>query len=376
MKFSLLGVDAEVLAIVQEWVTRQQLDLVAVYEAGEFAADLHALAPQAKIGGEWETLLTGGIDFVLVGRRVENNDMRADQLRKLVQEAVPLILVHPACEYIIGYELEMIRADVKGVILPYYPGMFRAEFRSESETSEHAQASAPATLGKIEQLVFQRRMASRTRSAVRDQLARDAALIRQVLGNIRQVGAQGTLDDSKGPINLGVQLTSESGVLARWSVEPAKGRDDAVCTLIGAHGDRAIDLPAVVDDSADLLAYVQRALERQQQHGPAWLDACRATEIADTVPRCLARGKTIDLYNEEHTEDGAFKGTMAVGGCLIIMLGLFALVIVALVEGLQLPIRDYFFWRIWPVYLLAPIVVFLFLQVLGMLARSAPPRKP
>ena len=42
-----------------------------------------------------------------------------------------------------------------------------------------------------------------------------------------------------------------------------------------------------------------------------WADAARAVELADTVPRSLAKGRAIDLHQEEFSELGTFRGTMA-----------------------------------------------------------------
>ena len=43
-------------------------------------------------------------------------------------------------------------------------------------------------------------------------------------------------------------------------------------------------------------------------------------------------------------------------------------------EGLQLPIRDSLFWRLWPVYLAAPLFIFLLMQLLQLAA--AKPETP
>lgn len=387
MKFALLGVDDELLALVRGIFPHKEHQLVAIFEPGEHAYALHALAPSARTGEEWESLLlTGAVDVVLVGRTATSADARADQLKKLAQAKVPLVVLQPGCEYIDGYEVEMIRRDVDGVIIPYYPGIFQPEvYELALLTGGTANAKVPG-IGAFEQLVIERRMTVRTRELVLAQLARDVDLVRRLLGNINQVSASGKVDDARPPITLGVQLTSEHGVLSRWSVGPADANPGATVTLVGAEGKIQLELPeqgdgrwiingeskplaARRDEARLLIDLVQQAITTGNTRAPTWQDACRAAEIPGTVPRCLARGKTIELYNEEHTEDGAFKGTMAVGGCLLILFGLLAVVSVAVVEGLQLPLHDYFLWRIWPVYLLTPIVAFLLLQVVGVLAR-------
>ena len=98
----------------------------------------------------------------------------------------------------------------------------------------------------------------------------------------------------------------------------------------------------------------------------AWLAACRDQEAAEAVDRSLARGRTIELFNEEHTEEESFKGVMAMGGCLLLVMALGVLFIAVVVEGLRLPMRTWPLWRLWPFYLLVPIVAFLLLQLLQL----------
>src|SRR4029077_4312375 len=90
----------------------------------------------------------------------------------------------------------------------------------------------------------------------------------------------------------------------------------------------------------------------------AWLAACRDQEAAEAVDRSLLRGRTIELFNESHSEEQSFKGVMAMGGCLLLVAALAVLFFVVLVESLQLPVHEFLIWRLWPVYLLVPIVVF------------------
>ena len=53
---------------------------------------------------------------------------------------------------------------------------------------------------------------------------------------------------------------------------------------------------------------------------------------------------------------------------------MFLLLVAGIVEGLQLPIRDSLFWRLWPVYLAAPLFIFLLMQLLQLAA--AKPETP
>jgi hypothetical protein len=106
-----------------------------------------------------------------------------------------------------------------------------------------------------------------------------------------------------------------------------------------------------------------------------WLEACRDVEVASSVDRSLERGRAVEFFGEEHTQEQSFKGVMAVGGCLMLSVTFVAVIIAAAVEGLQLPLRESPFWRAWPLYVLAPIVLFLLLQLLQGVAKRPEKRK-
>jgi hypothetical protein len=104
----------------------------------------------------------------------------------------------------------------------------------------------------------------------------------------------------------------------------------------------------------------------------AWLEACRDQEAAEAVDRSLARGRTIELFQHEHTEEASFKGVMAMGGCLLLLFAIAAMLLVTLVEALQIPVRNWSVWRQWPILLLTPIAVFLLLQLFSLALRRCP----
>jgi hypothetical protein len=90
-------------------------------------------------------------------------------------------------------------------------------------------------------------------------------------------------------------------------------------------------------------------------------------EVLEAVERSLARGRTIELYREEISEASSFKGTMAVWGCLLLLLGLAAFLaagFVAWVFGLNSagPTGS---WLSWQICLLLPFALFLLLQLLS-----------
>ncbi len=403
MKLAILGADDESLELAR-WAVRQgQHQLVAAYDSAPHAAQLQQLSPNLRLNESWEALiLSDAADAVIVGRggreaaqadNIDPTERRADQFRKLVQAGMPLVVVCPACEAIVGYEIEMIRRDVKSVIVPYIPGIGQA---ATGEAEDLISWGENSPLGDIEQISLERQQTDRSRAAVLEQLPRDVALLRRLIGTIQSVSATGPPAaigrDPMGPkvkelpplANLSVYFSGAEGLTARWSVVPAAGSQQGRLTIVGERGNAVLEMPADGDWSltvnAEMEAHEPRAETHefeqvfwQLTHGAvgdeladdsAWLSACRDQEAAEAVDRSLARGRTIELFNESHTEEQSFKGVMAAGGCLLLMAALAILFFVVLVESLQLPIRELTVWRLWPVYLLVPIVIFLLLQFL------------
>jgi hypothetical protein len=402
MKLALLGADADSIALVRWALEQRDHRLVVAYDSRVFAGTLSQLAPGVRVNNSWEELFLGSVaDAVIVGRggreealdaNIDPAERRADQLRKLTQAAVPMIVVCPACESIVGYEIEMIRRDTKAVIVPYVPGEWRAAF---GELQDLVSWRENSPLGAIEQIVFQREQKDRSREAVLVQLARDVTLLRRLIGTIQTVTASGPPAavgrDPLGPkvkelpslANLSVSFTGDEGLTARWSIVPAARDEQANLSVIGERGSVDLEMPNEGDWSLVVNAEAESREPTPQRHEAeilfwqlthaaagevpdedAWVAACRDQEAAETVDRSLARGRTIELFNESYSEEQSFKGVMAMGGCLLLVAALFVLLLVVLVESLQLPIRGFLVWRLWPVYLLVPIVVFLMLQLL------------
>src|SRR5262245_23969693 len=112
MRLALLGIDDDALELLQWAVTECNHELVAAYDVGNRRADVLAVASRASLDESWEALVLGSAaDAVIVGRGgaklagetgIADSERRDDQLRKLVQAAVPMIVVCPACEAIVA----------------------------------------------------------------------------------------------------------------------------------------------------------------------------------------------------------------------------------------------------------------------------------
>ncbi len=89
-------------------------------------------------------------------------------------------------------------------------------------------------------------------------------------------------------------------------------------------------------------------------------------EIVDAIELSLQKGRTIEVYPQQLTEQLAFRGTMAAFGCGLLLLGLFVLAVAGILgDALNVPLMHY-----WPWALLAVLAIFLLLQTVPWLAEK------
>lgn len=399
MNIALLGIDDDALNLVREIAGGVRYELAAVFDVTRDRETIRELVPAAAFDGDWENLLHASeIDAVIVGRSGDA-DVRADQLRKLVQAGMPLLLVHPACPSIIGYELDMIRRDTGCVMQYYAPQAFHP---AVARLADLAAQGAAGEIGIVEQLVMERSQQHRDRQSVLAQLSRDADLVRRLLVDIKQVSALGTGTDSDSLASLGVNMSGPGGSLIRWSIGPAARGAQTAVTLLGTRGKATL---TAVDGESDWEVAVSvggnvpqatrfagnpprdvlesmKLLISDRSLPSRWPDACRSSEIAEAAERSARRGRTVQLYDEQHTEEQTFKGLMSAGGCVILLIALVLLLVLAIIDGLMIPLRHvdmgklnheqpvertHLLLRIWPVY---PLLVFLGLQLLRLVFRK------
>lgn len=419
MRVALLGADATSLELVAWAVQHANAALVAAYDCHGWETSLRALGGQVRLHDDWEAVLASEVDAVVVGRGGQTRPQRDDQLRKLAQAALPLIVVCPACEALVGYEIDMIRRAAGGRIVPYLPGMYHPAVR---DVAALVRSGPDGPLGQVEQILWQREMADRTRDSVLAQLAGDLTLLRLWIGRLTTLSASGPpIPPGRDPLgprqaelpslaHLSVHLTGASGGTARWSVVPSRGQPQAQIVLLGSQGQATLRIPVGGDWELTMVGResVTRTYppaehldwlwaELADEHPPdaerpehlvstatdspegdsPWLAVCRDQEAVEAVDQSLLKGRAIELLNEPHTEEASFKGVMAVSGCALLLGMLLFVVVAAVVEGLQLPVRRWSWWPQWPVLLLIAAVLFLFVQALGAIAlKSGRPRRP
>jgi hypothetical protein len=384
MKFASLGITPETLSAVRAlWAAGHSLrDL---FDPFPETLELAAAVPQMQIRHDWENLLHDQeFDAVLIAGPLmsdalssEQKIRREDQLRKLVQARVPLITFPPVCEAILGFELEMIRRDVQGLIASYYP---EAEHPVWRELQQRAES--------VEQITVEHGLVLRSRSAVQAAFVQDLEILRHFLGPLRSVTASGgELRPGERPelTHLSVSVMGTQACAVRWSVLPMREAAETRFQFFSASGTTTIVVPAESASPAEwkrittstetlapmpnvepFLTQFQQALRNESQSLTPWLDSCRNVEAMEAIDRSIERSRTIQLYNEELSEAASFKGTMAVWGCLLLMLTLFVFIAVGVLplllgfkKGSGNP------WWILQTCLIVPFVIFLLLQLLS-----------
>jgi hypothetical protein len=392
MKLALLGYTPQALVLAKDAV-RLGHEVVAACDAGSHRSELREGLPATRLRDGWESLLAGkDIDAVIVaGPRLpedEPSDVRErrdDQLRKLIQAEVPLLIIPPVCEAIVGFELEMIRKDVRGIIVPALAGPLHPVW-NELDPWLSGKGGA-ASLGPIEVVNFERFLPLRQRQDVLSAFVYDAELLRRMVGPLQRITAAGgtrTGEEKPSLANLAVHVEGSAEFPGRWSALPAENQLAARITLQGANDRVVLSIPAAgswrlrgpaldreyppFDSAAAVLAELENAIAFRSIAAVTWLDACRAVEAMEAIDRSLARGRAIDLYNEEHTEESSFKGIMAAGGCLLLLTTLTALGCAGVLPVLIRPEKGSgdAYWGWLQVCIMVPLAVFLAAQLLSL----------
>ncbi len=391
IRIALLGVDAQALVVARAVAADQRFELAGVCELESCPDDEAAdLGPNQGVDAQlrerfpllrqfevWESLLTGQYADVVFVARAQHEDPRAEQLRKLIQTAVPVMTSHPVQDsMLVYYEMDMIRRDTKSLVMPYLPT--RHEPAVQAVCGLVAQGDE-SPLGRIEQVIVQRRMATADRRSVAAQFARDVDVMRAIAGDMTRLGAMAGTQEPGSYAGLGVQMSGPAGVVGRWSVDPPHAGLGGQLTVLGTRGKAVVEM---LPDDAPWTVEVDAGghSERQTFDGwspataaldqlaasldgaaprPDWVDASRAIELAETIERSLLKSRTIDLYYEDYTEEGTFKGLMTSIGCGLLILGLFVMGFVAIGDHLGLP-----FTRAWPYVMAVGMGIFLLLQLL------------
>ncbi len=162
----------------------------------------------------------------------------------------------------------------------------------------------------------------------------------------------------------------------RWTARPAEPQCGEKLSLLASGGRAEVWIPEEGDWTLDVWRGSEKTSQRYpgwdpaaaaverlekmvagEQPLPAWVDACRAIELTETIDRSLAKGRTIELHLEDHSEQSTFKGTMTSLGCGLLVVALLIMLVAAVAGRLGLPLV-----RHWAAVLVALLGLFLALQ--------------
>jgi hypothetical protein len=342
LKLALLGSTPQAIAFIRRSAELGH-EVLTAYDAGSDKVAIREAVPTIRYRDDWEDLLGAReIDALIVAGPTlpedvpaDQRERRDDQLRKLIQAGVPLVVIPPVCEAIVGFELEMIRRDVKGLIVP---ALLCWKHPALERVFGEWCCKPPGSIGEIETVIVDRYLPLRTRSEVMAAFAQDTEeLVSFVIGPFTRISASGGTSNGESKPSLANLAVYIEGVIpARWSVAAPDEFVGAKMTLVGSSGRVTLTMPVsgswkviapgvncdyeYFDGVAAVLDVLQTSLsEPTFPQEPSWLDACRATEAMEAIDRSLARNRAIDLHNEEHSEESSFKGIMAASGCLMLM---------------------------------------------------------
>ncbi len=247
MKLAVLGTDDDVLRLMAAAIS-QGHEIVWIGDVRP--ADeriMSRLAPRlTDRASEWEIVLDQAYaDAALVGRGTATADVRAEQLKRLAAESVPILVVHPAVDSVLPYyEVDMARRETACIVRHYNPQIGHPV---TAELAVWMREGHPA-VGAIHQLTCERRISSPDREATLRYLARDIELVAAIAGPIRRVTAIGPRPMDMSFASLQVQMTSDGAASLGWSVgSPARSGKALRLTLVGDRG--ALNI-AVPDDAA------------------------------------------------------------------------------------------------------------------------------
>jgi len=385
MQIAVVGGDAEI-----------ELLAAAARRRGDVVIDV----PDAADGPPADLLDAAACDAVAIGTHGWNQ-ARADLVRLLVQTGRALVLAHPLEPSMLwAYELEMIARDSGAVLVPFLPDRLHP-FVARLAAEIQAAVAGSGPRGPLESVRLERSLIERDRSTVLAALARDVDLVRVLVGEPARLGTLGTADAEAAWPTLAVGFTGPTQVPVRWQVAPgaavelrialqyARGSleviapDDGPWTWSGPPpATAAFDRGAAIRDV--LAGSLSSATGPVHDAGPpaaTWADAARALDLAEAVPRSLARGRAIDLHQEEFSELGTFRGTMASLGCGLVLLALLVLLVATLLGGIASELDWEFGATVaaaWPAAVLTALLAFLALQILPLLAGvdRRPPDRP
>ena len=388
MEFALLGAQPYTADLVQAFIDAGH-SFVWLDAAAASDDAIRKLAGNARTSEAWEELLDRGNRApagVIVSRGADE-ELRAEQLRKLTQVGAPVLVLHPVVlSMLVYYELDMIRGD-SGAVLRHCTPWVSHPFVSAAKGLVQ---NADSSIGRCEQIVLERMSDDRSEDATHEWIVRDVALIHELCGTSKRVIAMGSQAEDRAGAITSLQTTSAAGMTVRWSLASPDPVLGAKLTIVGEHGKATVSMidrtdwqwqlvvkGDTVESRTEPAGLPSQAMEQfvaaiaGDDDGQNWQVATQTMNVVDAAARSLARGRAIELHDEEASEHSTFKGIMSALGCALVLF-VPAVLLLAGFLGDTVGIGGEVV-ELWPVAILVVLGIFLVLQLLPLLVF---PRSP
>lgn len=397
MKFAIFGTDDVTEKLARDIASSQDHHLVWWRPtAGYIGQPPPWIGPQTVVAREenWlASLSVADADAIVISREQDAAEM-LETIRQLAGLSGVLLLSHPInLSVLASFELERVQQDSVARMIPlrpyrWHPGAvyFARHVCGESEGTLE-------TLGSVERIEMERRIADADLETLQVAFARDIDLVQTFTGKLLEVSGMAA-GEKRLPLN--VQLSGESGVLARWSAvrteEATSERSllgaelkvfgSTTASLLMSEGSWQVETPegmrAFAPTSLADACAEQVELDRQSRAvREDWPEVTHSLEVTEAMAKSLQREKRIQLNLEGRGESTTFKGTMVSLGCALLMGGVVLLILSAVILKLAqvngLTNLAMMFEKV-PAALAVVLVLFLFLQCLRFLIPAS--RKP
>ncbi len=356
-----------------------------------------------RLGGEVrrvsdteEVLADPAVEAVIVAG---HEGVRPTQLRRALQSERHVLCVHPPDQTPeIAYESAMIRNDTGCVLLPLLPEATHPAIRRIAEFVRRKDGNN-SPIGTFRLLTLERSVEGEVLDGVWIAGHKPSFpgwdILRTIGGEIQEVSAFAELEELREGEPVLVAGRFEQGGLFNVRLLPHERQPSWRLTVIGSVGraellfPRGWNGPAILDwrDTngeaheeywqqwdpwlALLDAFEQAWQARgagvspvgQTRPQSSWLDTIRALELDDAARRSIEKRRSSVLEFQEASEEVGFKGTMTLVGCSLLWIMLLLLILAAVLPR-DLLMTRFLGWPILGWMFIAPIVVFLALQLL------------
>ncbi len=391
MRFALLGDHSDGLDFARALLAAGRHQVVG-YAGPALGADyLRRWGVRPRVVGDLEELLADpDIEAVVVAGRP---DVRAAQLRRVLQSERHAVCVHPADQSPdSAYEAALLQNDTGRVLFPLLPEATHPALARLAELFRRGEKDG-APLGTLQLLQLERWSPE---SVLLDAAAEGHKpglpgwdVLRAVAGDVVEVFAFAGPEEVEPDQPLLAAGRFAGGALFQTTLLPGRPEARWQLTAVGTYARATLTFPEGWPGPARLTWQEPDGASREEtwpawnpwpplveaferavagEPAPSWNEEVRCLELDDAARRSVERRRANTLDLQEINEEVGFKGTMTLMGCGLIWASL-ALLILSV-------------WQPWLGWLIVPLFgVFLVMQLLrGVVppaeAPAEPPKEP